>query len=152
MIDCQWVLAFDKIHVFLVQYREYKRAFDSFRHFTETVEGQFIFMLDQLNGDLAVCLDIGSGEISLTAKFPVIVENSVVSQRKDFAASPAGERMIILILVRVALRSHACVSHDKFRSSRNAVFHLMGRFRGLLNAQPVSPFLPAVSDTSKTVR
>ena len=53
-------------------------------------------MFDELDGNIAICLDVGSREFQGLAKQTVVVECPVMGQRKGHPLGVSSERMIIL--------------------------------------------------------
>ena len=63
----------------------------------------------------------------------VIIENTVMGQRKLLALNAAAKRVIVFILFGSALRCHPCVTHDDLCIARYVQPHPMCRKRPLVN-------------------
>ena len=93
-------------------------------------------LLNELDGNIAICLYLCSRQMFCVTQFKVVPEDTIMCQCKGFSLYTAGKGVIIVILFRAALRCHPRVSHDGASFRRNTEMQPMRRQRTLVNLQP----------------
>ena len=99
MNQAEGIVPLDDVQViFPVQYRKTERTLNFLSHVTQAAEVEGVCLLDELDGNVAVCLDVRIREFQGLAKQTVIIKSPVVGQRKGHPLGVAREGMIILKL------------------------------------------------------
>ena len=110
------VIAFHDVQVVLpVQHCKTERTLNLFGHVTQAAEVEGFHLFDELDCNIAICLNVGSREFQGLAKQTIIVESPVMSQRKGHPLGVASERVIILRLQGRPLSSHTGLAHHNGR-------------------------------------
>ena len=81
-----------------VQHCKTERTLNLFGHVTQAVEVEGFHLFDELDSNIAICLDVRIWEFQSLAKETVIVERPIMGQRKGHPLGVPSERMIILKL------------------------------------------------------
>ena len=113
-IQAEGVVPLDDVQTSAIsQHRNCEGAFQQLRHVPETVKAQDAFLHDQLDGDVAVRLDPGTGQMQALPQTDVIVQNAIVGQGKGSGLRDPLERVVVIVLSGTALGRHAGVAHGK---------------------------------------
>lgn len=74
MIQAHRVVPFDKIQIIsLIQHRKCKRALNLLSHIPEAVRVEGFFLLNELNGNVAVRFDFCLGQVKGAAQVSIIM-------------------------------------------------------------------------------
>ena len=118
-----------------IQHRKCKGALNFLRHVLQAGKVEVFFLLNELDGNVAVGFNFRSRKALGAPQAAVIVENAVVSQSEFLASCITEERMVVSVPDSVSLRGHPGVAHDNAAVSRNAEAEPVRCGRTLVDAQ-----------------
>ena len=117
-----------------IQDRQRQGALQCLCHPADSGESQFVLLLQQLHRHIAVCLDFRGRQFLFPAELLIIIENTIMGQRKGDIRH-AGKRMVIEVVLLIPLGGHPRMAHDATCVLRQAKPHQMGRPRALIDGQ-----------------
>lgn len=120
VIETQRIIPLHEVQILpLIQHSECKRALDRFRHVCKAGKVEGIFLLNELDGHVAIRLDPCFWQVLGAAKDTVVPENAVVRKSERSIFRVAEEWVVVPIFSCVSLRGHTGMAHDDPAVCRN---------------------------------
>ena len=92
-------------------------------------------LFDELDGHVAVRLDVGFGQFLFPPEGMVIVQNSVMGQGKPGAGHVPGKGVVVPVVFSLPLSGHSAVARNDVGVLRNKEVQLVGRARALVDME-----------------
>ena len=88
MVQTERVVSLDEVQIVLViQDGKGKGALQPLRHIPERIHADLAAPDQELNGDIAVCLNLGGRKLLLLSQKPVVADHAVMGQGEAFCTS-----------------------------------------------------------------
>ena len=137
MNQIQRALPFHKVQIISsIKERKSKVTAHLFSRIPQGIKGQRLLRFDELNGDVAVGLNLCLRQVQLFTELRVIIQNSVMCQSK-LCVCIASKGVIVVVIFLISLCRQASVTHDSNSPLRNPKVQLMCRLRALEDRQAV---------------
>ena len=112
MVQTERAVSLDKVQIVLViQDGKGKGTFQPLRHIPERVHANLTAPGQELNRDIAVCLNLGGRKLLLLSQEPVVADHAVMGQGKASCTSRGQKWVVIVVLFLAALGGQAGVPH-----------------------------------------